>query len=241
MRALLFLPTLFLLAVVPPAIAAPQLSLTWDTCVGPIDKTAVDPGVYTLNASLTGLDVPTKAYQVWISYGDAALQVPDAWRFDAFGCQTEANISINNLPSPAISKVCPALQGTVPSLQIKTTDLWPPVFNVPTTLMRSLLANAYPEGNPVVDPSTHWFLAGFRFDHTYSIVGPTVDPNSYCGGFETSICFRVQIASYLTLDDVDHPIDGIGAVVATFNGGAGCGPVPARPSTWGDIKAQYRR
>jgi hypothetical protein len=239
-HARLFLPTLFLLAVVPPTLAAPQLSLTWDTCTGPTDKTTTDPGIYSLNASLIGLDQPTTAYQVWISYGDASLQVPDAWRFDDLGgCQTSAGIAINHLSPPALSKACPSLQGTAPSLQIKKVDFWPPAFSVPQTLMRALLANAYPAGNLVVDPSTRWFLAQFRFDHTFSVVGPT-EPNVWCGGFETPICFRVEVASYLTPDQIEYPIAVPGAVTATFDQGV-CGAVPARPSTWGGIKAQYRR
>lgn len=227
-----------LLAPAPFAGATPVLSLTWDSCTGPVDKTPSGPGTYSLFASVTGIDQPHKAYEVWLAFGDANDAVPDAWRFDAAGCQGSALFRLDAVPAREIAAACPALSGGAETLPSTSIGFWPPDFGVPTTLMRAFIINAYPSGITVVDPGQRYFLARFAFDHMYSVTGPGT-PGESCGGFEASICFRDVRGAYLTMDGLAVSFIGEGTQTATFNGG-GCGAVPAHPATWGRIKNQYR-
>lgn len=217
------------------------VDMTWDTCVGPNDKTTTAPGVYGIYLSVIGIDQLHKAYDVRAIYGNATQQVPDAWRFDALGCQGSSLVALDHLAPAAVSKVCPSfMQTSAPSLQIKDVGFSPPSDPYAQTLMRIVMANSYPNGVATVSAATRYFLTRFNFDHTFSVTGPTtlgVD----CGGFEQSICFKLSNASYLTLDGIEIPFGRVNpAPYVSFNGPGACPGVPAKTTTWGSIKGQYR-
>lgn len=220
------------------AQADATLALTWDSCTGPVDRASSGPGPYSLYASVVGLNVPHKAYEVWLTIGDSQNLVPDAWRFDAAGCQGSTLATVDHLPPAAEAAACPALQGDLESLQIKAVDLWPDAFGLPTTMLRVVLASAYPVGIQNPDPTQRYFLARFTFDHTRSVDGRGA-PGTSCGGFETPMVFRDFRGAYLTTDGVEVPFVGVGTATARFNS-AGRAPTPAHPVTWGAIKNQYR-
>jgi hypothetical protein len=218
--------------------ASGTVSLTWDDCSGPVNKTSAGPGTYSLYASVIGLDEGHKAYEVWIKFGDASDTVPDAWRFDLAGCQGNTQAAVEYLPSAAIAASCPALHGNLLSLQMSTIDQWPAPFGLPTTLMRANLAVAYPAGVDNPDPAQRYFMGRFVFNHANS--GNGASSSGTCGGLETPIYFGIYRTNYVTLNNMEAPFTHSENPVASFNGQLGA-PVTAQPSTWGAIKNQYRR
>lgn len=219
--------------------ASGTIAMTWDTCTGPLDKTvSADP--VTINISVLGTDILHKAYDVRLIYGDANQNVPDAWRFDAVGCQTSSAVTINHLPPAALSKSCPAfMQTSAPSLQIKDVSLSANIDGYASTLMRMVMANSYPNGVATVNPATRYFLAGLQMSTAFSVNGPGDPPNT-CGGFEIPICFKLSRGSLLDLNGIETQFDRPGAVMSvTWQGASACSGVPAKPATWGQIKNQY--
>lgn len=119
-------------------------------------------GVVNLYASVIGMTDGHTAYQVWIKYGDAYGYVPDAWSFHDNGCPTS---DLLQMTPGSNSLACPRFQGASPSFQIlRVSDLWPPEFGYPTTLMRAGLGNIYPDGVRDPDPLQRYQLVRFSFD-----------------------------------------------------------------------------
>ena len=238
--ARLLLSALLLAASATTTFAQGAVSLSWDTCTGPVNKT-IAPGTQAgLHASVLGHNQPHQAYQVFIRLGSRSA-MHDAWRFDAAGCQGSSFISIDHLVPSAIAKTCPAFQGALASIQIKDYS-----YDAGTGRARGVLANTYPAGNNTqVNPVQRYFLAHFRFDHLSSVGGPG-DPGNSCGGLEVPVCFYFTKASWLTPGGVEVPW-AYGQEYVTANDPAnsvGCPntiPVPAATKTWGAIKAQYKR
>lgn len=217
------------------------VDMTWDTCVGPVDKSTTAPGVYGIYVSVLGIDVLHKAYDVRVIYGNASQLIPDAWGFDATGCQGSSFVSVDHLAPAAVSKVCPSMmQTSAPSLQIKDVSLVPVGQPYANTLMRCVLANSYPNGVATINAATRYFLARYNFDHTFSVTGPT-QAGVNCGGFEESMCFKFQQGTYLDMNGVEFSFGRSSpALAVSFNSASACPGVPAQPKTWGSIKAQYR-
>lgn len=245
MKVTRFLAAVAILGATASTSFAQSVSLTWDTCVGPIDK-AVTPGsIAQANISVLGQTASHKAYDVrimMISPGG----VRDAWRFDAVGCQGSALIELQHLPPAAISKACPAFMGTsAPSLQIKDFSLFDPL----TGKMRGVIANSYPNGwgagstaGGVVNPATRYFLGGFKFDETFGVFGPT-DPGNTCGGLEVPVCAHLTNAAWLSLDGIESQWAVASEYITSNdpNNTSRCpGATPAQSTTWGSLKSQYR-
>jgi hypothetical protein len=227
------------------------VDLTWGvTCTPIVQNITPVVGTNSLMASVSGNDQTHSGYQVAFLFGSAAHTVPDAWRFDAAGCQTESFITINHLPPGTASKTCPAFHGPVSVLQIKEFKFVDPASIYDATLFRGLLANAYPNGNTTL-AANRYFLAQFIFDHTFSVTGPGT-PGSTCGGFETPMCVALlqgirsdtvegSSTKYATLiDGVEHPFAPSSNNWLTTHGLAGCPATPVENKTWGQIKSQYR-
>jgi hypothetical protein len=233
------LSALFLGAMANSAFAAGAVSINWDSCVGPLNKSIV-PGVNNLYASVLGHDQPHQAYQVWLSLGSGnAGAIRDAWRFDADGCQGSSFLTINHLAPAAVVKACPTFQGANTSYQLKDYS-----FDALTGKARTYLANTYPASNFTnVNPAVRYFLANWAFDHTYSVNGATT-PGVDCGGLEVGVCIHITKTSWLTPGGVEFPWAIAGEYV-TANDAAnatGCpGATPADNRTWGSVKAQYKR
>lgn len=212
------------------------VDMTWDNCTGPVDKTTNVAAPYSLFITVIGHDEGQKGYDVRVLYGNASQLVPDAWRFDADGCQGSTLIS-----QDISSKACPPFhQDSGHPLQIRKVDFSPSFDPYPQTLMRVLLANVY---DPVtsVNPGTRYLLERIGFDLTYAVPGPTLPPGT-CGGFEQPMCFKVSSASFLDLDNIEKAFNrSIQSLAVSFNGPGACeGAVPVQVKTWGSIKNQYR-
>jgi hypothetical protein len=229
--------SLLALAVLPAQAANGIVSMNWDSCTGPIQRASSGPITYSIFVSVLGIDVPHRAYDIRVLYGNLNDEVPDAWRFDVVGCQTPAALTMDPRPPNTDSKTCPAfMQQSTPSLQIKDANFVPPSQPYANTLMRLVLANSYPNGVLAVDPGTRYHLARFVFDHMWSVSGPGT-PGLTCGGFEQLMTFKLVYAIYLDLAANEFPFDRATPQLLTVTWD---GAVPARPRTWGQIKSQYR-
>lgn len=242
MRMLLagFVLLLGLLAVSPAQSAIGLVNFSWNACAPVVqDRTVSFPLVLHLYVSVAGFDQPHRGSHTRVLYGDETGGVPDCWRYDAEGCQTEALISIRNVPTPTEAATCPAFQQGVPSVPTVV------ITRLPGPEIQLEFTNRYATTVQAVNPAIRYFLTRVDFDHTFSVQGPT-HPLIDCGGYEHSLCFVLTTAGWIDPGGVEHAFGrnapaGMAQYV-TFNGGAGCanGPTPARPATWGAIRAQYR-
>lgn len=242
MKLTRFLFSALLLGAMATTASAQSVSLNWNNCTGPIDRTITPDNLNSLYASVIGHNQPHKAYQVWMFFGSGnAGAVRDAWRFDPAGCQGSSFIQIDHLAPAAVVKTCPTFQGALPSIQIKDYS-----FDPVSGKTRAVIANTYPDGNVTqVNPAVRYFLARFLFDHTFSVAGPTT-PGVDCGGLATSVCGHIiaDKASWLTLDGVEIPWAWQQEFVTANDpaNSTGCpGATPAAPTTWGAIKHTYKR
>ena len=227
------------------------VDLTWGVTCTPIVQDITPTATPTsMIASELGNDQTHNAYQVRVLIGSASLTIPDAWRFDADGCQGTAFLSINHLPPATAVKTCPAFQGTNTSFQLKDYAFVNPGGIYATSIVRSYLANTYPAGMTAIG-TTRYFLAQWIFDHTFSVAGATT-PGVDCGGFSTPMCVALLsgtrsaqteggTSSYLRMSDgVEIPFDPGPNNWLSTHGLAGCPAVPTVNKTWGQIKSQYR-
>lgn len=234
-------------AAASAALAAPGVvDMSWDVCAPPVTHKANSTAPASLIFSELGNDETHTAYQVRFLMSAAGPTAgdrvtPDAWRFDASGCQTAALIAINSSPPAALVKSCPAFKGAN-ALEIKNFATFPPGDPLPylETQMRGLLAVTYSAAT--ANPLQRYFLGEFLFDHTFSVDGAGT-PGSTCGGNDTPVCFAIiQPTGYIRQSDgLEYPFD-IGNNFVTYGPtpAAGCPATPARPATWGQIKSQYR-
>jgi len=137
----------------------------------------------------------------------------------------------------AQAKTCPSFQGTLASIQIKDYS-----YDPATGRARAVLANPYPAGNQTqINPAQRYFLAGFLFDHLFSVNGPTT-PGADCGGLEVPVCAHLTRYSWLTLDGQEIPwVAGQEYVTSNDPNTISCFGTPAVRTTWGLIKHQYTR
>jgi hypothetical protein len=236
----------FALGGFSPARAADGVvSINWDSCTGPVQRTWAGPGVYSIYVSVLGIDQPQQAYDVRVIYGDPRSQVPDAWAFEPGGCQAALDpqsVSLEYFPPAVDAANCPAFMGTSsPSGQFTSIQLAPPTDCYAPTQIRCVVAVTYHPGVTMLNTQTRYFLARFRFDHTRSVEGSGT-PESTCGGAEIPVCFRLGSASYLTMDGTEIPFGrNYDNQVILVGSGYDCSSeIPARPTTWGQLKAQYR-
>ena len=238
MKVTRFLASLLVLgASATMAFAEGAVQINWDTCIGPINK-AVTPGsIAQSNVSVLGHTALSSGYEIDILVGQPG-GIRDAWRFDAAGCQGTALLTMDHTPPAAISKACPAFQGTLQSLQIKDYS-----YDAVTGKARGVIANAYPSGQLSVNPAQRYFLAGWKFDETFGVTGPS-DPGNTCGGLEFGTCIHITKASYISVGDgVEHNWI-IGGEFITANDAANSSNCPAATTasstTWGALKNTYR-
>ena len=88
---------------------------------------------------------------------------------------------------------------------------------------------------------TRYFLERIQFDMNAAVVGPGT-PDVTCGGLEVPMCFALTYATWVDLAGNEIPFNRSNPSPAvTFNGPIPCPwVVPAKATTWGSIKSQYR-
>lgn len=241
-----------------PAAAAPTLDLSWDNCA-PLLATKVQPPGQTIAAlycSATGMDRAHRSYDVSLWFASsascaAAAAMPDAWRFDAPGCQGGfAQVVVTN-PQQA----CPPLSGPT-RVPVFTLEYSPPDGLTPPGAMRLRVSVSYADSPQAADPASRRHVFAIRFDHEFSVPGQG-EPGATCGGYEHAMCFALwpggeaeacgpagAVSTFVDTDGVEHPFAiGQGAVSFGHDAAAalGClGAVPAKSATWGALKGSYR-
>jgi len=212
------------------------VDMTWDGCTGPVDKTTTVAQQWGLFITEIGHDEVQKAYDVRIIYGNATQTVPDAWRFDADGCEGGTVIF-----QDVTSKLCPPFsQNAAGALQIKKVEFSAIFEPYATTLMKVLLANAYANSPVTPVAGTRYLLERIGFDLTAAVPGAGSPPVS-CGGYEQPMCFKLSYATWLDVNGAEIPFNRSSPTLSvSFNGPSACPAVPVQPKTWGAIKSQYR-
>ena len=231
--ARIFASLLLLAATASISSAAGVVSINWNTCTGPTDKTPVAavPGQKMI-ISVVGHDQPHKAYDVRVVLGQPG-GLKDAWRFDDAGCEGSTLWALNVIDA----KACAAFMQTATGLQIKKYT-YDPLSQKAT----GLLANAYSDV-PTSNGATRYLLAEFVFDLSFAVAGAGDPPNT-CGGLDAPLCAALTNTSWLTLDGQEIQWDKSGTPYVTANDANNLqhcpGAVPAMPKTWGSLKSQYR-
>ena len=232
-RPLRFL--LVLLAVLPaPALAQPQVSLSWDSCTGPVIVSRPPGQPISLYASVIGQSEGHKAFQVRILLRPQGSTLPDAWRFDASGCQGLSQLAFDHYSS---NPNCPQLFGDEPAVQIPDY-----AFDANVNRWRFVYAVAYPFGIPTANPATRYHMVRMILDHTYSTVAPTV-PGETCGGFNEPMCFYLYKAEWVDMSGAERTYQVNSEYLAMndpYQAACFSTAVPAKPATWGAIKNTYR-
>ena len=228
---------LALVLVVPGAARAATIDMAWNSCTGPLNLEPL-PQLTGLWISTLGPVEAHRAYEFRIRVEGQGGYLPDAWRFDAGGCQDHKNISYAYaVPS---SKTCPPFNDALPkSIQASFESVAFDPSNL-GALIRFRVE--YPSRAPD-DPTLRRHLGKITFDHQFSIEGPTTNPLEYCGDFERGLCLSLLPEHcHYTKDDGPGTVIPftVGSGVVTVRNFA-CAVVPAAPATWGQIKGAYRR
>jgi len=223
-----------------PAHAEGTFDLSWDGCTGPITKSIVPGSVSTVYATVSGQSAGHNAYGVTLAISINCpsalldpLTPPDAWRFDAAGCQGSISNSlllIDRNPESALSKTCPTFnQHAEGTLQIAKVQYDPFVNNVGVEL---ILAVSYGPGVASSDPNTRYTLGRFVIDQSHGVTGAGT-PGT-CGGLEIPVCIWTRDQGWNALSGTWSTwTPGVTSLRTTS-------ATPARATTWGEIRNQYR-
>jgi hypothetical protein len=232
----------FFMLLAPCAQAAGTVSLSWDTCTGPLNRKIQPGSLVSFYVSEIGHSEPHYGYDVRVQLStwcgtDGATPLPDAWRFEDGGCQGPDFLLIEHL-TPDGSYFCYSFQGAVASQQIKQFT-----YDPLSGKAEIALVNAYPAGAISTDPTKRYYLARVLFDQTFGAAGPSV-PGVACGGLEQPVCLLLRKASWLDGSSTERAFAVANACIGANDltgSGTGCNlPTAARPATWGAIRSQYR-
>lgn len=229
--------TLFAVAALVAVAVGPAnagngvLRLSWDDC-DPIvlNKNWSGAEQYKLVLSVTGADIPNAGHRSQVLIGP---DVPEAWRFDADGCNTgQISISYN-----ALSKICTSFQGAQP------LGLSQYSYDLVTGRATLDIANAYDTFNPLLaERYTVWQVT---FDHAFSAPGDE-DPSLFCRFAAQPLCFVLlaPVSEVLLVDGTKQAFDGADNEWVSWQDPAnelGC-PLPTQTNstTWGKVKGLYR-
>jgi len=198
--------------------------LSWGTCDPQINNQDFQgPHSYALVLSAAGDATENVGHAAELRFGPV---VPDAWRFDSGGCQTESqlHVQVNTL-----GESCPAMLGTNPQ-----TTLFTLYENLYYQWEYVRLTTTY--DNFATMANQRYVLWEIVFDHSKSIAGSDANPST-CDGASTPLNFYLDFTSILLLNGLlIHVPDDQGDQPATWNGGQ----VKTQPVTWGRVKALYR-
>ena len=226
------------------------IDITWGGLCAPVVQniTPATTPATSLIASVLGNDQTHTGHQVVFLIGSANRDVPDAWRFDAAGCQGSSFLTMNHLAPASAVKTCPSFAGASTVLNIKEYGFVATGSIYDPDTMYGLIADAHPDGVTAL-PGTRYFLGQWLFDHSFSVAGPGT-PGTDCGGFETPMCvalltgnrhvvFEGGTSNYVA-GGVEFPFDEGPNDWRSTHGLAGCPATPVQNRTWGHIKSQYR-
>ena len=217
-----------------------DLSMSWRSCFAPLtthEQVSPGGGFYTLSVSVAGQGLH-HGYEVRLRVtspdGDGAL--PDAWRFDAAGCQLPT--AFEGFTYVPVFTRCSELAGAVQRTEALTYEYEPETASALITMRVVYGASHTPAAS-----ARPRIAAYIRFHHGDSQVGPTVEGES-CGGLERAVCIEDAGSGYLDDSLTLWPWSD-GSVFATASTSStppeGCPPVvPVKRQSWGSTKVHYR-
>jgi hypothetical protein len=246
------LALLALLCIATSANSTPTVSMTWSGCPGsnpPINRSLSDGPIATIVVSATGFTGPVRAVDVRIGVGRVPYAgIPDAWRFDAAGCAAGGFQALYN----AASADCPALVGTNP-VTISA-------FEFANGKGGARFAAVFDE--QPTNPSATYTIVRFVFDHSDAFAGLGAREGG-CGCVDRPECLSLSYAAWLDTNLEEHlfqvqqsyavwedPTNTSHCPGTNDCWGPDCEdfpdpcaapqPTPARGTTWGAIKGQFR-
>src|SRR5262249_705123 len=179
-------------------------------------------GIYTLVLSARGDANTNFGHDSQLTIHPA---VPDAWRFDNAGCQTENRL---DLRVDGIGDTGPPMLGASP-LTVASYFL--------DLDGSAALRLAITYDDITTAENQRYILWKIAFDHTHSIAGTDADPTT-CDGASAPLHFAVTSQILLTSGYVANATPETGDGTATWNGGIAF--ARQRQATWGRIKGMYR-
>jgi len=210
------------------------LRMSWGTCEPQLaDVLFILPTTYTLVLSAAGLtpgpaaDDHTGTDVGLVVEPLAGSAFPDAWRFDAAGCQTGAAVSLSNAE---LDPGCPTLKGTAP---VAITYVGP--YDETAGSLAIRLATTYDVRSPAA--GQRYTLWQVTFDMTKAMAGPGTAGET-CGGADGRLRIRLAFADLFTARGVAAAfLTAPGDLAdATWNGAL----VPTVTTGWGRLKGLYR-
>jgi len=219
------------------ALGAARVHLSWDACPSALDDIEVAPGDGCRIALwVTGQEEPQRGYAARLVLVAGSGAFPDAWRFDEGGCQPEGMVAIYPFGPPTPTTGCRSLfsGGANPS--------WAAQFSYDPLDSHAYIDVTVDYGSVsgAPNPTSSYWLIHAIFDHFYSAAGSS--GSGTCGGVTESICVRMQHGYYVSEDGshVDWSSEDDILHSGLVGSSQACSAVPARATTWGTIKSQYR-
>ena len=245
--------------------ASAGVGLRWNQCASPITNFNIEPYSATqhdLIVTLTGyemdanqIDLTLVVYEPCFGEGDF---IPQAWRFDAGGCQAGALTIDRPVSFDGCDGLVPLVGPTFESVTAQEIHASVGQHNDPVTYRAIFIriAQTFPLRHLVA--TDRYVVARIRLDMSHTVAG--VDPSGNacgCGSAPRQITIwngsiagpqgGDQLGWSGFLEDLAFWADADFCVIdkpspPATNGAADplCMTTAARPSSWGAIKAQYR-
>jgi len=221
-----------------PAGSAPIARASWDVCDLPplLHLTTKNGEPYQIIFSVIGIAMHHDAYRIQLRYGRSdSGAIPDCWRFDSGGCQLAGEFRIDFFGPHTFTR-CWVF--TLGELQIFPSASM--VHDEARDQMTITCEADYPPGIDETHDGQRFFLALMQFDQFYGVIGKAEAPS--CGGLEQPMCFVVESVrirsngKWMEIPIEERVLTASGPGVTVES----CEAVPARPTTWGAIKAAWR-
>ncbi len=223
-------------AVPARAQSAGTCRLSWNTCDPPVQNLflgSLPSRVANLVLSCTDMSETNSGTEFTLILEPCPIGFPDAWRFDAAGCQTSARIQFR---AAQFAKACPLLAGANASA-VAGFEYGP---DAPYGAIH--LLNTYDPFTPT--PLSRYTIWQVSFDHGTSDMVAPVEPDS-CGGGSWPLCIPAITAHMLLSSgprrDFDWEQSGFGMTV-NMPSWSSCVTFcedPTLTCPWGRVKALY--
>jgi hypothetical protein len=237
------------LALFSSPSSAAGINLAWDDCgsAGVANKAFLcdtNTGGFNLIGSFVPPAGVTKlsGNEIVIDFTSGAAAIPEWWKFKtASTCrQTALSVSFGSYPSTACYDYGLDVGAPSGSIASYTTPFTHDPQGVPAAnwaRIKLIWAVGASVAGPVNPPTEY-----YSFKLTMSAAKTVGSP--ICAGCETPVCVvlnMIRLTQPPGLGNFDLS-DVIGSKFATWQGGAGadCQAVPAKSTTWGQIKSLYR-
>jgi hypothetical protein len=234
-------PIALVILLVPEAASAQgQLTASWDVCpnVRTYDEMDIPDGIGVVGIWVTGLSETHCGYRVAIEAACPDAQaLPDAWRFDSAGCEQTGQLIIQRGP-PAIPVSCSDPLRSTPDTIEFTAAI---TYDSNTGHEFITFEVHYSPCESDVEVLRRYYLGRFIMSCSQMTVGSST--GGLCGGAERGVCIRVKEGGFWSTTNEyvlwQTPPSFLSASVGPDPAYA-CSAVPAKGTTWGQIKRMFR-